>query len=416
MSVSVFKQSNYAEDSGAAYPVNIDHCIAAMKRLGAAFAPHESDPPAMTVVVDAGAIFAGGSLIEVAQQTTGTITAPSGDPRIDRVVIDAADGTVSVVTGSEDPTPAAPAIPAGKLPVAQVALTVGMTEITNADLTDERAGLGGGGGGLNPGPSTELTLASGEIAATASYHTVDTEPDTANPDGVAADTLYIIDASALPDGALLLLAAENAARVVTLSEDDTGSNLNLRAGAFALDSLDKRILLQKRGGELDEILRTAPLLTGGTAQATTSGTSKDWTGIPAGVKHISFMAEGLSTNGVGQLIVQVGDATGGLKTSGYAGAAALIGGSPALASSGFPLHAANTSDASVIHVAFDLYLVDPANHKWVGKSTLSFSNGSGAVHVACSSVQLSGPLDRLRLTTVAGANAFDAGSANIHYE
>lgn len=139
MSVSTFEQPNYASDSGTEYPAHIDAAVAVMKRAGAAFAAHEADPPDMTVVVDAGPVFAGGSLTEKAQQTTAAFTAPSGDPRIDRVVMDASTGTVSVEQGAEAADPDPPSIPQGKLPVAQVALTVGMTEITNADLTDERA-------------------------------------------------------------------------------------------------------------------------------------------------------------------------------------------------------------------------------------------------------------------------------------
>ncbi|MEE8560300.1 MAG: hypothetical protein V3S88_06285, partial [Alphaproteobacteria bacterium] len=46
---------------------------------------------------------------------------------------------VSVVTGTEDASPVAPAIPAGKVPVAQVALVVSQTTILNSDITDERA-------------------------------------------------------------------------------------------------------------------------------------------------------------------------------------------------------------------------------------------------------------------------------------
>ncbi|GAB4366893.1 MAG: hypothetical protein Kow00114_25170 [Kiloniellaceae bacterium] len=319
-------QPDFETQNATVYKGNIDNAIAAQSRLGWAFAPHGSSPAAMTVRLAAGAIFIGGALTEVAAQTTGVITAPTVNPRIDRVVIDAATGAAEVVTGSEAPDPDPPAVPAGKLPVARVALSVGMTQITNLNLTDERVA----GSGILP------ALAD------------------------ARDVLMINPAG---DGVVW-----------------------------------------------------APAVASGTAQATTSGVARDWTDIPPGVKRITFVAENISTNGVGQLIVQVGDATGGLKTSGYVGAAALIGGSPVLASSGFPLHAANTSDASVMHVALDLYLVDAATHKWVGKSTLSFSNGSGAVHEACSSVTLSGPLDRLRFTTVAGTNALDGGSANIHYQ
>jgi len=55
-----------------------------------------------------------------------------------------------VVTGVESATPAAPAIPAGKSPVAQVLLQTTTTAITNAMLTDERdfSNVGSSSGGL----------------------------------------------------------------------------------------------------------------------------------------------------------------------------------------------------------------------------------------------------------------------------
>jgi hypothetical protein len=79
------------------------------------------------------------TLTEKAAQTTATITAPTTDPRIDRVVIDDTTGTVSVITGTEAASPTPPALTAGKLPIAQVALVVSQTTIVNADITDERA-------------------------------------------------------------------------------------------------------------------------------------------------------------------------------------------------------------------------------------------------------------------------------------
>ena len=129
---------DFTSQLAATYKANIDAGFAVADRLAWAFAPHEQGVPDMTVRLEAGAIFDGATLSEVAAQSTGIITAPTINPRIDRVVIDRASGAVSVVTGTEDPSPVAPAIIAGKVPIAQVALIVSQTEIVNADLTDER--------------------------------------------------------------------------------------------------------------------------------------------------------------------------------------------------------------------------------------------------------------------------------------
>ncbi len=124
--------------------VRTTHAINAQARLGWAFAPSAQDTPNMTVAIAAGAILSGSTRTEVSAQSTATITAPATHPRIDLVVVDKTTGAVSVVAGAEGASPSEPALPAGKLPVALVALSVGMTAITNSDITDVRVGGGSG--------------------------------------------------------------------------------------------------------------------------------------------------------------------------------------------------------------------------------------------------------------------------------
>lgn len=139
MTVPTFVQPDRTTQSGSAYPANLDAAIAVLANTAAHFAPHEASTPNMTVVVDAGKLGdLGQGTVTVGQQTTGTITAPSTNPRIDRVVIDGVTGAVSVVTGTEAASPVAPAVPVGKITVAQVALSTSTTSITNSLLTDER--------------------------------------------------------------------------------------------------------------------------------------------------------------------------------------------------------------------------------------------------------------------------------------
>lgn len=163
-----FLQPDFETQSGIVYKGAIDNSFAALARIGQMFAPHEQDTPDMTVRLDAGALLANVTLSEIAAQSTGTITAPSGtDHRIDRVVIDALTGAVSVITGTPGAEGAvvAPDITTGKLPICQVALAHDMTEITNDLITDERV-MGGGAGeaikingiyqNLGDDPATEL--------------------------------------------------------------------------------------------------------------------------------------------------------------------------------------------------------------------------------------------------------------------
>ncbi len=138
MGVSTFTQPDFTAQTATVYKTELDNAAAVMKRIGVAFAPHEQSTPDMTVAVDAGSVFDGLTLTEVAGQNTGTITAPSSNPRIDRIVVDRVTGTVSVITGAEDASPVAPAITVGTVPVAQLALIVSQTSILNLDITDER--------------------------------------------------------------------------------------------------------------------------------------------------------------------------------------------------------------------------------------------------------------------------------------
>lgn len=132
--------------NATAYKANIDACAIVAQRIVDSFAARPTTTPAMTVTIDPGHIFDGTTLTEVAVQTTGTITAPVGNPRIDRVVIDRFTGVASVVTGTPGASPSPPAITAGKVPVCQVLLQTSSTAITNAMIFDERdtAALGRG--------------------------------------------------------------------------------------------------------------------------------------------------------------------------------------------------------------------------------------------------------------------------------
>lgn len=141
MTVATRNQPDVTGDTPSEYKANIDASLQVDGEVAGQFAPHETSTPAMTVTVDAGRLMYAGTLATQTAQTTGTITAPSTNPRIDRVVIDETDGSISVVTGSEAASPSAPAIPAGYLPCCQVALATSTTTITNSLITDERSWL-----------------------------------------------------------------------------------------------------------------------------------------------------------------------------------------------------------------------------------------------------------------------------------
>lgn len=164
----------------------------------------------------------------------------------------------------------------------------------------------------------------------------------------------------------------------------------------------------------DRDLTLADPLTSSTTIATTSGTSHDFTGIPSWVKRITLNFSGVSTNGTSAIILQIGD-SGGIETSGYLSAAYNIGGPTSVnAVGGYAITSTNAA-AAVYHGSYVLSLLDAATNTWAGFGNLGQSNTANVV-VSGGSKPLSATLDRLRLTTAAGVDTFDAGSINILYE
>jgi hypothetical protein len=129
--------------TGSGYALAIDAAMQVFARVARAFAPHASESgspsaPDMTVTIDAGALLVGESLVSQAAQTSGTLTAPSGNPRRDLIVIDEKTGALSIVTGTEAASPSDPTLPIGKIAVGRIRLTVGMTAIDDMDIDDLR--------------------------------------------------------------------------------------------------------------------------------------------------------------------------------------------------------------------------------------------------------------------------------------
>lgn len=147
---------------------------------------------------------------------------------------------------------------------------------------------------------------------------------------------------------------------------------------------------------------------------TASGTSIDFTGIPSWAKRITVMLDGVSTNGSSPVQVQLGD-SGGVETSGYIAVTVAYPSTPTSAAftTGFGLIDLSSGAASYFYNGF-LDFVNISNTSWVCSATIQ-RNPTGASTVAGSKT-LSGTLDRVRITTVNGTDAFDAGSINIMYE
>ena len=143
---------------------------------------------------------------------------------------------------------------------------------------------------------------------------------------------------------------------------------------------------------------------------TTSGTSKDITGIPSWATRVTLTISGVSTNGTSQIVARLGTASG-FDVTGYESVAATASGTQATATSGVLLAqttaAANThSTAMVFHHAGD--------NTWITSGVTNVGPGNAQDYV--SSKTLPGVLTQIRLTTIGGADTFDAGSIRVFWE
>lgn len=153
----------------------------------------------------------------------------------------------------------------------------------------------------------------------------------------------------------------------------------------------------------------------GTAVASTSGTSIDFTGIPSWVKRITVMCNSVSTNSTSVVQIQLG--AGSVSTSGYyATAFSWTGGNQGTnLSTGFPIKAASGATAGDI-VSGQIIFSTMGSNLWVGSGTFTLATANGGASFSAGNITLGGTLDRVRITTVNGTDTFDAGSINILYE
>lgn len=150
-----------------------------------------------------------------------------------------------------------------------------------------------------------------------------------------------------------------------------------------------------------------------TAKSATS-TSVDFTGIPSWVKRITVMFNGVSTNGTSNWLLQLGDA-GGIENTGYTAYSSIIGtvsvASGANYTAGFGLSIASASAIANGHII----ICNLTGNTWTAGGMLARSDTANGIPL-CGAKTLSDTLTQIRITTVNGTDAFDAGTINILYE
>lgn len=154
------------------------------------------------------------------------------------------------------------------------------------------------------------------------------------------------------------------------------------------------------------------IITSGTAVASTSGTSIDFTSIPSWVKRVTVMFNGVSVSGTSAIQIQIGD-SGGIETTAYqSGVGSIATSTAATASStaGYLIGGASAANQAIGHYIF----TNVSGNIWVGSGVIYLNNSQ--IHYVAGLKELSATLDRVRVTTAGGTDTFDAGSINILYE
>jgi len=148
--------------------------------------------------------------------------------------------------------------------------------------------------------------------------------------------------------------------------------------------------------------------------ATTSGTEKDFTNIPASAKRVTLLLQGVSLRGTALLRIRLGT-SGGSVTSGYVSTGSVIssGAATAAATAGFEIYTNAPNAAYSVTGAIVFYLI--GSNTWVAAGTVSWG-GVAWTGTVGGLVALGGALTQLRLTSSNGTDTLDAGAANVFYE
>jgi hypothetical protein len=225
---------------------------------------------------------------------------------------------------------------------------------------------------------------------------------------LAGGTLTGPNANAQSD---LRLADADSSNWVALQAPATVAT-NLTLTLPSADGTADQALITNASGVLSFASRARLVRNAGISS--TSGTSIDFVDIPSWARRITVMLLAVSTNGTSGVQIQLGD-SGGIETTGYSTSGTAITGTNTCGISTFTsgfvmlgsLAGASRSGAIVFNNIIGNY--------WVAIGNMD-EQGSGQAGYTQGFKELSATLDRVRVTTINGTDAFDAGFVNIIYE
>jgi hypothetical protein len=160
-------------------------------------------------------------------------------------------------------------------------------------------------------------------------------------------------------------------------------------------------------------------LVSGTAVASTSGTSIDFTSIPSWAKRITVMFNAVSLSGNSTIRIQLGTgATPTYTTSGYVtfGVTFSTGGLGGGTDTGGFVIGQNQTAGGVTTYGGNCVITNVTGNNWSYMAVMGGSSTTNGGQLGGGSVPLGAALTAIRVTTVNGTDTFDAGSINILYE
>lgn len=154
-------------------------------------------------------------------------------------------------------------------------------------------------------------------------------------------------------------------------------------------------------------------LISGTSVYAASGTSVDITGIPSWVYRVTITFKDVSTNGTSIPLIQL--ITSSAVTSGYTSSGCVIasGVGTSTSTSGF-LTAGGGNDTAAMTRSGQIVITYQGVFQYAASSVLACN--AAETRIGGGSILLASILTGVRITTVNGTDAFDAGSISILYE
>ena len=226
----------------------------------------------------------------------------------------------------------------------------------------------------------------------------------------SVSTSKIVDANVteakLQDNSVSLSKMASGTDGNIISFDSSGNPVAIATGT------DGQVLTSAGAGAQPafETLPTAGFTLG--SDTTASGATPTFGSIPAATKVIIINFEGVSLNGNGDVLVQIGDAAG-IETSGYVAGSSRIKDAAVsgVGSSTAAFNIDGEATGNAFHGSMILTLKDADNFTWA--STHSTFASTTRINTGGGTKSLTAELTQIKLSASAGA--FDAGTVNIAY-